>query len=56
MNAILYATDLYPFADLPLESGLAIERELQQKLFTSEDAREGLAAFTGKRTPEFRGR
>jgi enoyl-CoA hydratase len=43
-------------ADLPLESGLAIERELQQKLFTSEDAREGLAAFTGKRTPEFRGR
>jgi enoyl-CoA hydratase len=43
-------------ADLPLESGLAIERELQQKLFTSEDAREGLAAFTGKRTPDFRGR
>jgi enoyl-CoA hydratase len=43
-------------ADLPLESGLAIERELQQRLFTSEDAREGLAAFTGKRTPDFRGR
>jgi enoyl-CoA hydratase len=43
-------------ADLPLESGLAIERELQQRLFTSEDAREGLAAFLARRTPEFKGR
>lgn len=43
-------------ADLPLESGLALERELQQRLFTSPDAAEGLAAFLGKRTPQFSGR
>ena len=41
---------------LPLESGLALERELQQRLFESEDAKEGLAAFNDKRKPEFRGR
>lgn len=40
-------------ADLPLESGLALERELQQRLFTGPDAREGLAAFVQKRTPDF---
>lgn len=40
---------------LPLESGLALERELQQRLFESEDAREGLAAFRDKRAAEFRG-
>ena len=43
-------------ADLPLESGLALERELQQRLFTSPDAGEGLAAFLGKRAPQFSGR
>jgi enoyl-CoA hydratase/carnithine racemase len=42
-------------ADLPLESGLAIERELQQQLFRSADAREGLAAFREGRTPGFAG-
>ncbi len=42
-------------ADLPLESGLALERELQQRLFTSPDAAEGLAAFVGKRKPSFGG-
>ncbi len=42
--------------DLPLEAGLALERELQAKLFASEDAREGIAAFVAKRAPEFRGR
>ena len=36
--------------------GLAIERELQQLLFQSEDAREGLAANLEKRKPQFRGR
>lgn len=41
--------------DLPLESGLALERELQQRLFTSGDAREGIAAFTEKRKPTFEG-
>lgn len=42
--------------DLPLESGLALEREMQQRLFCSEDAREGIAAFVGKRKAEFKGR
>jgi enoyl-CoA hydratase/carnithine racemase len=36
--------------------GLAIERELQQLLFQSEDAREGLAANLEKRKPQFKGR
>ena len=42
--------------DLPLESGLTLERELQQQLFLSEDAREGIAAYVEKRTPVFKGR
>jgi enoyl-CoA hydratase/carnithine racemase len=36
--------------------GLALERELQQQLFESEDAREGLAANLEKRAPQFKGR
>jgi len=36
--------------------GLAIERELQQLLFQSEDAREGIAANLEKRKPRFTGR
>jgi enoyl-CoA hydratase len=36
--------------------GLALERELQQLLFESEDAREGIAANLEKRTPAFRGK
>lgn len=43
-------------AELPLEAGLALERELQMRLFTSEDAKEGLAAFTQKRKAHFEGR
>ena len=42
-------------AEVPFESGLAIERELQQQLFESPDAREGLDAYISKRKPEFRG-
>lgn len=40
-------------AEVPLESGLALERELQQRLFSGPDAKEGLAAFLQKRTPSF---
>jgi enoyl-CoA hydratase len=36
--------------------GLSIERELQQLLFQSEDAKEGIAANLQKRKPQFRGR
>jgi enoyl-CoA hydratase len=36
--------------------GLSLERELQQLLFQTEDAREGLEANLAKRKPEFRGK
>ena len=36
--------------------GLSIERELQQLLFQSEDAKEGIAASLAKRPPSFKGR
>jgi enoyl-CoA hydratase/carnithine racemase len=42
-------------AEIPFESALALERELQQQLFQSEDAKEGLEAYVNKRKPEFRG-
>jgi enoyl-CoA hydratase/carnithine racemase len=41
--------------EVPFESGLAVERELQQQLFQSQDAKEGLAAYVEKRTPAFKG-
>src|SRR5437667_7492026 len=43
-------------AEIPFESALALERELQQQLFLSEDAKEGLDAYVNKRKPEFRGK
>ncbi len=43
-------------SEVPFESGLAIERELQQQLFESSDATEGLNAYVEKRKPEFSGR
>ena len=42
--------------EVPLESGLALERELQQALFQSEDAREGIGAYVERRKPEFKGK
>lgn len=39
--------------EVPFESSLAIERELQQQLFESADAKEGLAAYVEKRKPQF---
>jgi enoyl-CoA hydratase len=40
--------------EVPMESALAIERELQQRLFASEDAKEGLAAYVEKRPATFK--
>ncbi|HXH92221.1 MAG TPA: enoyl-CoA hydratase-related protein [Thermoanaerobaculia bacterium] len=42
--------------EVPFESALAIERELQQQLFQSEDAKEGLSAYNQKRKPQFAGK
>ena len=42
--------------EIPFESALAVERELQQQLFQSEDAKEGLAAYVEKRKANFSGK
>jgi enoyl-CoA hydratase len=43
-------------AEIPFETALSLERELQQQLFQSQDAKEGLAAYVEKRKPDFKGR
>jgi enoyl-CoA hydratase/carnithine racemase len=40
--------------EIPIEAGLALERENQQLLFESEDAKEGLTAYLEKRAPAFK--
>jgi len=42
-------------SEIPLEYGLALERELQQQLFQSEDAKEGMNAYVEKRKARFTG-
>ena len=42
--------------EMSVNDGLALERELQQQLFESDDAREGIAANLEKRKPTFSGR
>ena len=41
-------------AEIPFESALALERELQQQLFQAEDAKEGLEAYVNKRKAIFK--
>ena len=40
----------------PLDLGLAIEREAIARIFVSEDAQEGITAFSEKRQPNYQGR
>lgn len=42
--------------NVDLRAGLALERELQNRLFVTQDAQEGLSAFLEKRSPRFQGR
>jgi enoyl-CoA hydratase/carnithine racemase len=42
--------------EMSFADGLALERELQQLLFQSQDAAEGLGAYVQKRQPQFKGR
>ncbi|HMD97450.1 MAG TPA: enoyl-CoA hydratase/isomerase family protein [Terriglobia bacterium] len=42
--------------EMAFGEGLALERELQQHLFQSEDAHEGLVAYVEKRTANFKGK
>ena len=42
--------------EVSFHEGLALERELQQRLFESDDAREGIAASLEKLKPDFHGR
>ena len=43
-------------SELAFQDALALERELQQQLFESDDAKEGLAAYNERRPPKFQGR
>ncbi len=43
-------------AEIPFESALTLERELQAGLFGSDDAKEGIAAYVEKRVPNFQGK
>ncbi|MBZ5535652.1 MAG: enoyl-CoA hydratase/isomerase family protein [Acidobacteriia bacterium] len=42
--------------EVGFHEGLALEREMQQELFESEDSREGLSAYIEKRKPVFTGK
>ena len=43
-------------ADVPLETGLGLERRLFERLFDSDDQKEGMRAFLEKRKAAYRGR
>jgi enoyl-CoA hydratase/carnithine racemase len=46
---------VYEGMEVPLAEALALERDLIEELFRSQDAHEGLTAFSEKRAPEFVG-
>jgi len=43
-------------SEIAFSEALALERELQQLCFQSEDAKEGISAYVEKRTPSFKSR
>jgi enoyl-CoA hydratase len=43
-------------ADVPLETALALERRLFERLFDTQDQKEGMRAFLDKRAPMYQGR
>jgi enoyl-CoA hydratase/carnithine racemase len=42
--------------DASLDTGLAVETKAAQILFSSQDQKEGMAAFIEKRKPKFQGK
>ena len=44
------------FGDQDIEEGIAVEKAAFGEIFATHDAREGIAAFLGKRTPRWSGR
>jgi enoyl-CoA hydratase/carnithine racemase len=47
---------IYQGMEKPLDEGLALERQLIEPLFNTQDAKEGFTAFSEKRQPVYQGK